>query len=306
MAVGQRLFDNVAANATICSEHNQLHVSLLEGPEWLRDGEFALHNGVMSYKPFDLVGKVALVTGGNGGIGLGMADALAQAGASVEIWGTNAEKNARALEQLKARGTKVNARIVDVSKEENIVAGFDATLAEFGRVDACFANAGVSNRWKSFLDIGGEDYRRLMSINLDGVIWTLREACRHMKARAEAGDPGGSVVAVASLGALMGAARNQDYTATKAALIAVTNGIAVEFARYGVRANSILPGWVETEMTAMAQANPKFSEQVIARVPSRRWGKPEEFGGIAVYLASDASTFHAGDSILIDGGFSKF
>ncbi|MEZ5957590.1 MAG: SDR family NAD(P)-dependent oxidoreductase [Hyphomonadaceae bacterium] len=137
----------------------------------------------MTYKPFDLTGRVALVTGGNGGIGLGMADALAQAGASVEIWGTNAEKNARALEQLKAHGTKVNARIVDVSTEENVVAGFNATLAEFGRVDSCFANAGVSNRWKSFLDIGGEDYRRVMAINLDGMIWTMREACRHMKAR---------------------------------------------------------------------------------------------------------------------------
>jgi NAD(P)-dependent dehydrogenase (short-subunit alcohol dehydrogenase family) len=260
----------------------------------------------MTYKPFDLTGRVALVTGGNGGIGLGMADALAQAGASVEIWGTNQDKNARALEQLKAHGTRVNARIVDVSTEENVVAGFNATLAEFDRVDACFANAGMSNRWKSFLDIGGEDYRRLMSINLDGMIWTMREACRHMKARAEAGDPGGAIAAVASLGALMGAARNQDYTATKAAIIAVTNGIAVEFARYGVRANSILPGWVATEMTAAAQANPKFTEGVISRVPARRWGRPEEFGGIAVYLASDASTFHTGDAILLDGAFSKF
>jgi NAD(P)-dependent dehydrogenase (short-subunit alcohol dehydrogenase family) len=164
----------------------------------------------------------------------------------------------------------------------------------------------MSNRWKSFLDIGGEDYRRLMSINLDGMIWTMREACRHIKQRAEEGSPGGSVVAVASLGALMGAARNQDYTATKAAVVAVTNGIAVEFARYGVRANSILPGWVATEMTSLAQDNPKFTESVISRVPSRRWGRPEEFGGIAVYLASDASTFHTGDSILLDGAFSKF
>lgn len=260
----------------------------------------------MTYKSFDLTGRVALVTGGNGGIGLGMADALAQAGANVEIWGTNGEKNARALDRLKAHGTKVNARIVDVSTEANVVAGMEALLAEFGRLDACFANAGMSNRWKSFLDIGGEDYRRLMAINLDGAIWTMREACRHMKARAEAGDPGGSVVAVASLGALMGAARNEDYTATKAALIAVTQGIAVEFARYGVRANSILPGWIETEMTAASKANPKFTEHVISRVPSKRWGKPEEFGGIAVYLASDASTFHTGDQILIDGGFSKF
>lgn len=260
----------------------------------------------MTYTLFDLTGKVALVTGGNGGIGLGMADALARAGASVEIWGTNAEKNARALEKLKAHGVKVNARVVDVSKPENIVAGFNATLAEFGRVDACFANAGVGNRWKSFLDIGGADYHRLMAINLEGVLITQREACRHMKARAEAGDPGGSIVTIASMGALWGSPRGEDYSASKAAVIAVTNGIAVEFARYGVRANSILPGWIATDMTGAAQDNPKFTEQVIARVPYRRWGEPEEFGGIAVYLASDASRFHNGDSIVIDGGYGKF
>lgn len=260
----------------------------------------------MAYELFDLRGKAALVTGGNGGIGLGMAEALAQAGADVEIWGTNAEKNARALAQLESHGTRVSARIVDVAKEENVVAGFEAALKELGRVDACFANAGMSNRWKSFLDIGGADYRRVMAVNLDGAIWTMREACRHMKARAEAGDAGGSIAAVASLGALFGAARNEDYTATKAALISVTNGVAVEFARYGVRANAILPGWIETDMTAAAQANPKFIEHVIGRVPMRRWGKPEDFGGIAVYLASDASRFHSGDTILIDGGYSKF
>ena len=260
----------------------------------------------MTYKPFDLAGRVALVTGGNGGIGLGMADALAQAGANVELWGTKAEKNARALERLKAHGTKVNARIVDVSKEENIVAGVEAALKEFGRIDSCFANAGVSNRWKSFLDIGGEDYRRIMSINLDGVVWTLREVCRHMKARADAGDPGGSIVTVASMGAIWGSPRNEDYSATKAAVVAVTNGVAVEFARYGVRANSILPGWIATDMTGAAQENDAFTTHVISRVPYRRWGKPEEFGGIAVYLASDASSFHNGDSILIDGGYSKF
>ncbi|GIK48568.1 MAG: 2-deoxy-D-gluconate 3-dehydrogenase [Alphaproteobacteria bacterium] len=260
----------------------------------------------MTYKLFDLTGKVALVTGGNGGIGLAMAEALAQAGASVEIWGTNPEKNARALAQLKAHGGKVGARIVDVSAEENVVAGFNATLAEFGRVDSCFANAGISNRWKSFLDIGGEDYRRVMAVNLDGMIWTMREACRHMKARAEAGDPGGSIVALASLGALFGAARNQDYTATKAAIISVTNGIAVEFARYGVRANSLMPGWIATDMTGASQESEVFVKNVISRVPYRRWGRPDELGGIAVYLASDASSFHNGDSILVDGGYSKF
>ena len=260
----------------------------------------------MAQNLFDLTGKVALVTGGNGGIGLGMAEALAQAGASVEIWGTNPEKNARALERLKPHGTKVNARIVDVSKEDEVVAATEATVAEFGRIDSCFANAGFSNRWKSFLDIGGDDYHRIMSVNVDGAFWTMREACRHMKARAEAGDPGGSIVAVSSLGSLFGAARNQDYIASKAAVVPVINGIAVEFARYGVRANALLPGWVATELTDASQNSDVFVKNVIGRVPMRRWGRPEEFGGIAVYLASDASSFHTGDAILIDGGYSKF
>jgi NAD(P)-dependent dehydrogenase (short-subunit alcohol dehydrogenase family) len=127
-----------------------------------------------------------------------------------------------------------------------------------------------------------------------------------MKARAEAGDPGGSVAAVASMGAIWGSPRNEDYSASKAAVIAITNGIAVEFARYGVRANAILPGWIATEMTGVLQENDLFTKNVISRVPYRRWGKPEEFGGIAVYLTSDASSFHNGDSIVLDGGYGKF
>lgn len=215
------------------------------------------------------------------------------------------EKNARALEQLEAHGTKVSARIVDVSKEENIVAGVAATLQEFGRIDSCFANAGVSNRWKSFLDIGGDNYRRLMSINLDGVVWTLREACRHMKARAEAGDPGGSIVTIASMGAIWGSPRSEDYSATKAAVIAVTNGIAVEFALR--RARKFNPSGLDRDRHDGRGARKRGPHQeCIGRVPYRRWGKPEEFGGVAVYLASDASSFHNGDSLVIDGGYGKF
>jgi NAD(P)-dependent dehydrogenase (short-subunit alcohol dehydrogenase family) len=154
--------------------------------------------------------------------------------------------------------------------------------------------------------MGGEGYRRLMAINLDGMAWTMREACRHMKARAEAGDPGGSIVAVSSMVADQGAARNQDYAASKAGVLGFVRGIAVEFARHGVRCNAIEPGWVETDMTGVLQDNPKFTENVLSRVPQRRWGKPEEFAGIAVYLASDASTFHNGDCIRIDGGYSIY
>lgn len=258
------------------------------------------------FKPFDLTGKVALVTGGNGGIGLGIAGGLAQAGAAVEIWGTSAEKNAHAVEKLAAHGGPVTARVVDVSMEENVATAMQALLAEHGRLDACFANAGVSNYWKSFLDIGGEDYRRVMAINVDGMLWTMREACRHMKARAEAGDPGGSIVAVSSMVVGQGAPRNEDYAASKAAVLGFVDGVAVEFARFGVRCNAIMPGWIATEMTDRAQRSQKFNENVIGRVPTGRWGRPEDFAGIAVYLASDASAFHTGDKILIDGGYRVF
>lgn len=255
---------------------------------------------------FDLSGRVALVTGGNSGIGLGMAEGLARAGASVEIWGTNAEKNALAVERLKAHHARVGARQVDVSSEERVRAATAETVAAWGRLDVCFANAGTANPWKSFLDIGGDDYRRLMAINVDGALWTMREACRHMRARAEAGDPGGSIVAVSSMVSTQGAPHNQDYAASKAAVQGFVRGIAVEFARYGVRANAIEPGWVESEMTAHLQQNQKFTDKVISRVPQRRWGKPEHFAGIAVYLASEASAFHNGDTIRIDGGYSVY
>ena len=146
----------------------------------------------------------------------------------------------------------------------------------------------------------------MLSVNLDGVFFTFREACKHIVARAEQGDPGGSLVAISSLSALDGAARNQAYAATKGALIPMIRAIAVEHARYGLRANAILPGWIATDMTAGAQDNNKFNDNVIKRVPMRRWGKPADFGGMAVYFASDASAFHTGDSVLIDGGYGIF
>jgi NAD(P)-dependent dehydrogenase (short-subunit alcohol dehydrogenase family) len=261
----------------------------------------------MAYKPFDLTGKVALVTGGNSGIGLGMADAMAQAGADVVIWGTNAQKNAAAEAQLKAHGRGVMAQRIDVADEAAVTAGFAEAVAAMGRVDTVIANAGVGGGAKSFAEFATETYRRVLSVNLDGVFFTFREACKHMVARAEAGDKaGGSLIVTSSLSAIDGAARNEAYAATKGAVISMIRAIAVEHARYGVRANAVLPGWIATDMTEGAQANDKFNDQVIKRVPFRRWGEPEDFGGIAVYLASDASSFHTGDSFLIDGGYAIF
>jgi NAD(P)-dependent dehydrogenase (short-subunit alcohol dehydrogenase family) len=127
-----------------------------------------------------------------------------------------------------------------------------------------------------------------------------------MVARANAGDPGGSLVAVASLAGLEGAARNEAYSATKGAVLAMMRSIAVEHARYGIRANTIAPGWIATDMTRRLQDNPTFTAKVLPRVPMRRWGEPADFGGIAVYLASDASTYHTGDTFVIDGGYLVF
>lgn len=260
----------------------------------------------MAYKPFDLTGKVALITGGNGGIGLGMAEALALSGADIVVWGTNDQKNQATEKQLRAHGRKVLIQKVDVAKEAEVVEAMHGAVAKMGRVDAVFANAGIGSPARSFLDITEEQYRKVLSVNEDGVFFTLREGARHMRERASKGDAGGSLVGVASLAAIEGAARNQHYAATKGAVISMIRGIAVEFARDGVRANAILPGWIATDMTAGAQAAPAFAEKVIPRVPARRWGQPADFGGIAVYLASDASAYHSGDTLIVDGGYAVF
>ena len=260
----------------------------------------------MAYAPFNLAGKVALVTGGNRGIGLGMAKAMAQAGADIVIWGSNTGRNLEAEKQLTALGVRVKAQTVDVSDEVQVREGMEEAVAAMGRVDSVFANAGIGYGSPSFVEMSTESYRKVLSVNLDGVFFTLREACRHMVERAKAGDPGGSPVGVASLAAIEGAARNEAYAATKGAVISMIKSVAVEHARYGVRANAILPGWIATDMTAGAQENAAFAAKVIPRVPARRWGEPEDFGGMAVYLASDASSYHSGTTLVIDGGYSIF
>lgn len=260
----------------------------------------------MAYSPFNLTGKVALITGGNGGIGLGMADAMAQAGADIVIWGTNEEKNRTAEASLKKHGVRVATFKVDVSNEAEVASAMKQSVAKMGRVDTVIANAGIGAASRSFIEMTTEQYRKVLSVNLDGVFFTMREAARHMRERAATGDKGGSLIGIASVAAIEGAARNEHYAATKGGVISMMRSIAVEFARDGVRANTILPGWIATDMTAGAQTSPAFTEKVIPRVPMRRWGEPTDFGGIAVYLASNASAFHTGDTFVIDGGYTIF
>jgi NAD(P)-dependent dehydrogenase (short-subunit alcohol dehydrogenase family) len=251
--------------------------------------------------PFDLTGTTALVTGGNSGIGLGMADALAAHGAGIAIWGTNPDKNKVAHERLARHGGVVVDLLCDVGDEAEVEAAFTVTVERLGGVNACFANAGVGGRASSFLSMTTEEWRRVMRVNLDGAFFTLKAAVRHMV------DHGGGSLAVTTSGsAFQGQARGEHYGASKAGLIAMANAIAVEHARHGIRANSILAGWTESEMTQPALTNERFVERVFPRVPLRRWGVPEDFGGIAVYLASTASSWHTGDVFTIDGGYAIF
>jgi NAD(P)-dependent dehydrogenase (short-subunit alcohol dehydrogenase family) len=251
---------------------------------------------------FDLSETVAVVTGGNGGIGLGMAEGLVGAGAAVAIWGTNPAKNEAATERLAALGGNVEAFACDVSDEEAVAKTFAATLHRFGKVDACFANAGVAGTGVRFDDMDLEEWRRVVAVNLDGAFLTFRAAVRHMLERGE----GGSLVATSSLASVMGMPRGEHYAATKAGLSAMVRSLAVEYGRYGIRANAVLPGWIETAMTAGWMSNDRFRDAVLPRVPAGRWGTPEDFSGIAVYLASDASRYHSGDTIVIDGAYRVF
>ena len=197
----------------------------------------------MAFKPFDLTGKAAVITGGNGGIGLGMAEGLAAAGADIAIWGRNADKNAAALERLKAHGTRVEALEVDVADEQAVVDAMAESLSRLGRIDSCIANAGVGGG-APLIEQTTEQWRKVTAVNLDAVFWTFREASKHMVTRAESGDKGGSLLVTSSVSAIHGAPQNQAYAATKAGVLAMVRGTAVELARYGIRANAVLPGWI--------------------------------------------------------------
>lgn len=250
---------------------------------------------------FDLTGHVALVTGGNGGIGLGMARGLAQAGAAVAVWGTNAEKNAAAADELRRLGTDAEAFRCDVSDEDQVRTAMAATLERFGKVDSCFANAGIGGGGR-FTEMTLDEWRRVQRVNSEGAFLTLQAAAKHMVDRGE----GGSLVGVSSTSAVHGAPLASAYAHSKGGLIAMIRGLAVGMARYGIRANAILPGWIDTDMTAAGFETEGFRTKVLPRIPNRRWGQPEDFCAIAVYLASPASGYHTGDTLVIDGGYTIF
>jgi hypothetical protein len=256
---------------------------------------------------FDLSGRVAVITGGNGGIGLGIAQALALSGCNVSVWGRNAEKNKTAAATMAKGPGKVDTRVCDVADPASVKEAMKAVVDTFGRVDGCFANAGIGGGGrKPFIERSEEEWRKMFATNLDGVFHVFQAAARHMTERAQGGDAFGRLVATSSLASLFGTARNEHYAGTKAAINALCRALAVELARYGVTANAILPGWIRSDMTARALADDKFVRAVMPRIPVRRFGEPSDFGGIAVYLMSKASSYHTADCFVIDGGYTAF
>jgi NAD(P)-dependent dehydrogenase (short-subunit alcohol dehydrogenase family) len=252
--------------------------------------------------PFDLTGHVAVVTGGGSGIGLGMADALAEAGADLAIWARDVDRLEASAEQLRAHGRRVATIGCDVSDEAAVEAAMASTLEQLGKVDSMFANSGTGGKARSFLQMELEEFRRVLAVNLDGTFLCFRAAARHMVERGE----GGRLVATSSMVERFGQPAGEHYAASKAGVSAMVRSLAVELARHRITANSILPGWIETPMTAGAVGWERFEDRVIGRVPLRRWGQPTDFGAVAVYLASPASGFHTGDTLMLDGGYSIY
>lgn len=251
---------------------------------------------------FDLTGKVAVVTGANSGLGLAFARGLAKQGASVSIWARNAQKNAAAKKELEGYGARVSTHEVDVASESAIIEAYGAVMKEFGRIDCVIANAGPPPPMtRSMLDLPTKDYLSFLDISLHGAYYTLREGARLMVKRAEGGEPGGSLVFCGSLSMFKGLAGKPSYAGAKAGMGAIVRSMAVEFGKYGIRANTIAPGYVKTGMTGEGELSPLDKFMLIKNaIPRPGYGR--DYEGIAAYLASDASSFHTGDTITIDGG----
>jgi NAD(P)-dependent dehydrogenase (short-subunit alcohol dehydrogenase family) len=259
---------------------------------------------------FDCTGKVALVTGGNSGLGLGFARGVAKMGGNIAIWARNEAKNAAAKAELEQCGAgRVETYQVDVSSEQAIVDGYGQLLGDFGRIDAVFANSGRASRSRSVLTLDAQEWHDLLAVNLHGAFFTLREGAKAMVERAEAGEQGGSLIYCGSLSMFHGIAGIQNYAASKGGMGAVIRGMASELGKHGIRANTIAPGYTKTGIGSDQELTEEMKGRIAAvdahfsaKTPIPRPGKPEDFEGIAAYLVSDASSFHSGDTIVIDGG----
>ena len=248
---------------------------------------------------FDLKGKVAIVTGGNGGIGLGMARGLADAGAHIAVIGRNAEKSKAAAADLNGRGVKAIAVATDVTDKQAVGHMVDQVTHELGRVDILVNNAGINIRKPPHaLEI--EEWGSVIDTNLTSAFLCSKAVYPAMKAAG-----GGKVINIGSMMSIFGASFAPAYAASKGGIVQFTRACACAWAGDNIQANAILPGWIDTDLTKRARVEVGgLHERVLARTPAARWGTIDDFVGIAVFLASRASDFVTGTAIPIDGGFS--
>jgi 2-deoxy-D-gluconate 3-dehydrogenase len=248
---------------------------------------------------FDLKGRVAIVTGGNGGIGLGMARGLASAGAAVAVAARNAQKGAAAVAELRGRGVESEFIAVDVAQEPSCRALIEATLARFGRLDILVNNAGVNTR-RQPQEYAPAEWHAILDANLAGAFFCAQAAYPAMKRSG-----GGKIINVGSMTSIFGASFAAPYAASKGGIVQLGRALAVAWAKDNIQVNTVLPGWIDTELTEGARRQIEGLEaRVVARTPTGRWGLPADFAGVTVFLASRASDFVTGTAIPIDGGYS--
>ena len=248
---------------------------------------------------FDLTGKLAVITGGNGGIGLGCAKGLAAAGADVAIWARSKEKSSAAVAELTALGVKAKSYEVDVKSSSDLAKATSQTVSDFGGIDILIANAGVNIRMRP------EQYTddivdEIIDVNLKAVFHCAQLVYPEMKKRG-----GGKIILIGSLTSVQGLGVAPVYSATKGAVVQLGKSLAAAWGADNIQVNTILPGWIVTEMTSVTRAVPGLQEHVLSRTPAGRWGAPNDFAGIATYFASSASDFVTGTDIQIDGGFTS-
>ena len=253
----------------------------------------------MEKSPFDLTGRIAIVTGGNGGIGLGIARGLARAGASIIIAGRNEAKSANAVRELEQLGAKAVAISVDIIDKTAVAALVEATLKQFGRLDILINNAGMNVRQPADV-LSLDDWHTVIETNLTSAFICSKAAYPAMK---QAG--GGKIINIGSMMSIFGAGFAPAYAASKGGIVQFTKSIAVSWAADNIQANAILPGWIDTALTIKAREQvPGLNENVLTRTPAKRWGTGDDLAGTAVFLSSSASDFVTGTAIPVDGGYS--
>jgi 2-deoxy-D-gluconate 3-dehydrogenase len=247
---------------------------------------------------FDLTGRVAVVTGGNGGIGRGIALGLAEAGAAVAVLARNHEKNERVLSELKAMGVPSLAVVVDMTNRAALEPALKKVESDLGSVGILVNNAGNVSLSGGVMNEKPEDWDSVIETQLNAVFLLSKLAAKSMIRQKS-----GKIINIASMYSFFGSGLVPSYSAAKGAIVQLTKSMAIEFAPHNIQVNAIAPGWIETDMTAPVRTMP-MNDEILARTPAARWGQPEEVAGAAVYLASRASDFVTGETIRVDGGYA--